>query len=259
MATETVKDDEVVAPGPAVVLVRPREEGNVGATARAMANMGLSRLIVVEPGARFGPTARAFAVGAAPLLDRAERQPSLAAALAPFALAVGTTSSRDRLDRRPVLTARELPAALAASGVPAANVALVFGPEISGLDNEELATCGLLVSVPCAPALPTLNLGQAVLVVTYELWLATGEAPVREAGASPRDGWAVAPQAEVEALAERADALLVAGGFARDQSFIGVRRDLRALAARAALTTREVALLSGVVRRLGHALRLSGD
>ena len=69
---------------PAVVLVRPQEEGNIGATARAMANMGLERLILVQPVAGIGRTARAFAVGAQEVLDGAEVAPSLAEALGPY-------------------------------------------------------------------------------------------------------------------------------------------------------------------------------
>src|SRR5262245_2524072 len=93
-------------PSPVVVLVRPREEGNVGSAARAMANMGLDRLILVEPAAPLGKIARAFAVGAGHVLDAAVRVPSLAAAVAPFARVVGTTSTRDRRLAVPVATAR---------------------------------------------------------------------------------------------------------------------------------------------------------
>src|SRR5258708_15280341 len=81
----------------AVVLHRPREEGNVGSAARAMANMGLDRLILVEPAAVIGKIGNAFAVGARPILDNAERAArGLAAALAPFRRVIGTTSTRDR-------------------------------------------------------------------------------------------------------------------------------------------------------------------
>src|SRR5215470_16034783 len=98
----------------AVVLVRPREEGNVGSAARAMANMGLSEMILVEPAAAIGPVATAFAVGARHVLDGARRAPDLAVALAPFRRVVGTTSIRDRRWEVPLLTPRELPAHLAA-------------------------------------------------------------------------------------------------------------------------------------------------
>ncbi|HEV7785332.1 MAG TPA: TrmH family RNA methyltransferase, partial [Thermoanaerobaculia bacterium] len=117
-----------MAEAPAVVLVRPRVEGNVGSTARAMANMGLSRLFLVEPAAELGSTATAFAVGARAVLDGTVRVPSLAEALAPFRRVVGTTSTRDRRLGIPFLTPRELPDWLAQNS-PDTPTALVFGPE----------------------------------------------------------------------------------------------------------------------------------
>ena len=158
-----------------VVLVRTQEEGNIGATARAMANMGLSRLVLVDPVARIGRVARAFAVGARDILARAEIVPDLAAALAPHRRVVGTTSARARELPVPVVAPRELPGILAADP-PDLPTALVFGPEASGLTNDELALCGLLVRIPCAPEQPTLNLAQAVLLVAWELWFAESQA-----------------------------------------------------------------------------------
>src|SRR5687768_17183709 len=122
---------------PAIVLVRPREEGNVGAAARAMANMGLTRLILVEPAPPFGNIAHAFAVGARHILDAAERHPTLAAALAPFRRVVATTSTRDRRLSVPLLSPRDLPALLAQD--PFTPTALVFGPEVGGLTNDDLS------------------------------------------------------------------------------------------------------------------------
>jgi tRNA (cytidine32/uridine32-2'-O)-methyltransferase len=238
-----------------VVLVRPARQGNVGAAARAMANMGLERMILVDPAAPLGDEARAFAFGAGHVLDGAERAPSLAAALAPFARVVGTTSSRNRAVSAPMVTARELPALLPGD----APTALVFGPEASGLTAEELAHCGILVHIPCSTVPPTLNLGQAVLLVVYELHQATLAAttpaaqPHHRAGGQAVEG-ALASQQEIEGLLAHADELLHAAGFARDTSFVGVRRDLRALAARSALSAHEVKVLRGICRRLGHAI-----
>src|SRR5436305_2461823 len=93
----------------AVVLVRPREEGNVGSAARAMANMGLGGMILVEPAPAFGDVAKAFAVGARHVLDAAAREGSVASALAPFSRVIGTTSARDRRLGVPLLGPRELP------------------------------------------------------------------------------------------------------------------------------------------------------
>lgn len=239
---------------PAVVLVRPQEEGNVGATARAMANMGLSELVLVEPAPVLGGVAAAFAVGGREVLAGARREPALAAALAPFARVVGTTSARDRELARPPLTPRELPALLAAD--PAATrTALVFGPEASGLERHELALCSALVRVPCAAEHPTLNLAQAVLIVAYELHLAAATAGGAGALGSASEGGGERPAttAEVERLHLHLRRVLDRVGFARDSSFAGVERDLRQVLARAALSRREVAIWRGVCRRVERA------
>jgi tRNA (cytidine32/uridine32-2'-O)-methyltransferase len=233
---------------PAVVLVRPRVEGNVGSAARAMANMGLSRLLLVEPAAELGGTAMAFAVGARAVLDGIARVPSLAEALAPFRCVVGTTSTRDRRLGIPFLTPRELPAWLAQNS-PDTPTALVFGPEVGGLTNEELALAGAVVTIPCSPVQPTLNLAQAVLIVSYELFIARGDTP---AG----DAWEEPPAAaeEIDGLLGHAADVLAEVGFARDDSFPGVLRDLRRLAARAAPASRDIRILRGICRRIQGAL-----
>jgi TrmH family RNA methyltransferase len=234
---------------PAVVLVRPREEGNVGSAARAMANMGLSRLILVEPAAELGGTARAFAVGARAVLDGAVRVPSLPEALAPFRRVVGTTSTRDRRLGIPILTPRELPAWLTQDS-PDTPTVLVFGPDVGGLTNEELALAGAVVTIPCSPVQPTLNLSQAVLILAYELFLARGETPAGDAWEEPP-----ATAGEIDGLLGHAADVLTAVGFARDDSFHGVLRDLRRLAARAAPASRDVRILRGICRRVQGAIR----
>ena len=232
----------------AVVLVRPREEGNVGSAARAMANMGLGRMILVEPAPAFGDIAKAFAVGARHVLDGALRVDSVAAALAPFARVIGTTSARDRRLGVPLLSARELPGFLA-QDPPGTPTALVFGPEVGGLTNEELALASAVVIVPCALLQPTLNLAQAVLLLAYELHLAGGAAPtLPEFREPPASG------GEVDGLFAHLTSVLARVGFARDSSFHGVVRDLRAVASRAALSGHEVAILRGICRRVERTL-----
>jgi TrmH family RNA methyltransferase len=249
---------ENVRGAPAVVLVRPREEGNVGAAARAMANMGLSRLILVEPAAPIDKVARAFAVGGRPILDGCQRTASLREALAPFARVVATTSSRDRQTGAAPIAPSQLPALLA-QDPPGTAAALVFGPEVGGLTNDELALASLLVTIPCAPALPTLNLAQAVLILAYELHLAAAPARVdRPPGGNPPGsrGDRVPPAAtgELDGLFDQLTPLLARIGFARDSTFSGVLRDLRQLAARAGPTRREVAILRGICRRAHWSL-----
>jgi len=237
----------------AVVLVRPREEGNVGSAARAMANMGLGRLILVEPAAELGKVASAFAVGARHVLDGAQRVAGLGEALAPFRRIVATTSSRDRRWEVPVVAPRELPAILAADP-PDTSTALLFGPEVGGLTNDELALASVLVTIPCSPVQPTLNLAQAVLLVVYELFQARGTGGEVPPPASVGRPEPPAATEELDGLFAHAAELLGQVGFARDDSFAGVLRDLRRLAARATPTSREVAILRGICRRTQRAL-----
>ncbi len=234
---------------PAIVLIRPSEPGNVGAAARAMANLGLVEMVLVEPAAPIDAVARAFAVGAGEILDRARRAGNLDAALAPYARVVGTTSLRDRQLARPALAPRALPALLAADP-PDTPTALLFGPERSGLTNDELAHCSHWVRVPCAPEHPTLNLAQAVLILAYELYLAADGAETSRTEDEP-----LAPHAELEGLFAQGRELLERSGFARDESFAGVLGDLRQLLARARPSQREIAILRGVCRRIGRQLR----
>lgn len=240
----------------AVVLVRPQEEGNVGAVARAMANMGLSELVLVEPAVELGEVARARAVKARGLLDTALRRPSLALALADFQCVVGTTASRGRHLEGDPLTPRQLSSWVVGTG--AERVALVFGPETSGLSQEELALCNILVRIPTSADLPTLNLSQAVLILAYELFLGAGEAAELEESPSPSDD-PPATAAQVEGLFDQAVPLLVRVGFARHPGFEAVVRDLRRLAAKSRLSEREVSILRGICRRAAARLtRLGG-
>jgi tRNA/rRNA methyltransferase len=234
----------------AVVLVRPREEGNVGSAARAMANMGLDRLILVEPAAQIGRVATAFAVGAKHILDACERRPSLPEALAPFRRIVGTTSARDRRWDVPLLHPRELPARLA-QDPPGTPTALVFGPEVGGLTNDDLALASLLVTIPCSPAQPTLNLSQAVLILAYELYQARAEKPAPATVGHPEPP---ATTGQIDGLFEQATDILRRVGFDRDSSFEGVLRDLRRLVSKAGPDSREVAILRGICRRTRRAL-----
>jgi tRNA (cytidine32/uridine32-2'-O)-methyltransferase len=233
-----------------VVLVRPTESGNVGATARAMANCGLSRLVLVEPAAAIDRVARAFAVGAGGVLDGAARVPSLSDALAPFQRIVGTTTARDRQLDIPIAGPRAF--AERASREPAPlTTALVFGPERTGLNNDELSLCGELIQIPTAPDQPSLNLSQAVLLVAHALYLASPEAtPLAQSSEPP------ATTAEIAGLFEHVREALERVGFTRDDTAEGVLRDLRQLGARAGLTGREVQILRGICRR---TLRLRPD
>ncbi len=235
----------------AVVLVRPQESGNIGAVARAMANMGRSRLILVDPQAAIDSTARAFAVHAGHILENASIAASLEEAVAPFQRVAGTTAGRGRLAAGRLVTAAQLPEVLQREDSPATPTALVFGGEASGLRMGELALCDPLVSIPTSIEQPTLNLAQAALIVLYEL-AQSGQAEVQ--APQPEDDEPRANHAEIQGLFGDGVEVLKASGFARDDTFDAAALDLRRLLGRAAITQREVNLLRGALRRLRHRL-----
>lgn len=236
---------------PAVVLVRPREEGNVGAVARAMANMGLSRLILVEPAPPLGGVARGFGIGGWKLLDDSSRADSLEEAVAAFGRVVGTSSARQRpLRRTRVIAPRELPGLLR-EDPPGTATALVFGPEDNGLSREELERCSPVVTIPCAHEHPTLNLAQAVLIIAYELYAADLGEP-RDRNEEPP----LATAAEIDALLAAASRVLYRVGFDHDHIHAGLLRDLRRLAGRSGIIGIETRILrrvsNRILRRLGE-------
>jgi tRNA/rRNA methyltransferase len=159
-----------------VVLVRPKEDGNVGAVARLARNFGAARLVLVAPRAAIGPEASRRAMAGVPFLERALRAPSLGAAAAAADLVVGTTDlSTGRSNaylRRSVSPERLGELLRPLTG----RVALVFGPEDNGLSRTELARCDLLVHIPARREFPTLNLSHAVAVVLYAVHRARGPA-----------------------------------------------------------------------------------
>jgi tRNA (cytidine32/uridine32-2'-O)-methyltransferase len=227
-----------------VVLVRPSRAANVAAASRAMKNMGLAHLkLVGAPEGLHEPGARALAYGAWDLLDAATRHDSLEAAVGPSTLVVGTSGRPSSAAWSPRRLAEEC-GARAGGG----RVSLVFGPESSGLRNDELGLCHLLVHIPTDAAQPSLNLAQAVLLLAYEIRLAAmaGEPPTRGRLASA---------AEVEAALHDLREGLVGIGYLNAQNPEVILSELRRLLARAQPTPRDVTLLRGLARQARWAAR----
>lgn len=153
-----------------IVLVNTSHPGNIGAAARAMKNMGLSRLYLVAPKSYPDPQALYRAASALDVLDQAIVCEALEEAIEDCHLVVGT-SARDRSIPWPVMPVRE--AAQAAAREPSDHqVAVLFGREDRGLTNEELQSCHFHLQIPTNPEYSSLNLGAAVQVVSYELRMA---------------------------------------------------------------------------------------
>ena len=150
-----------------IVLVEPQVPGNVGACARVMKNMGLKRLVLVNPWFHNHPQARYMAHGSEDILEDAKVVDNLSEAVADSVLVVGTT--RRKRHNTPFMNPRQ--AALEILGSSRSGpVSILFGREDKGLSNEELKWCQIHVSIPSSQAQPSLNLSQAVMVMAYELF-----------------------------------------------------------------------------------------
>jgi len=156
------------APGPVVILVEPQLGENIGAAARAMANFGLSRLRLVRPRQRWpNDKARMMAAGADRILEAAALYDSLEAAIADCHFVLATTA-RAHDQAKPVIGAEAAAAEMAPRIAAGETVALVFGRERNGLENDEVALADRIVTLPVNPAFASLNLAQAVVIVAYE-------------------------------------------------------------------------------------------
>ena len=234
-----------------VVLVETSHPGNIGAAARAMATMGLSRLVLVQPRVFPSPEASAMASGAEGLLERAVIVPTLREAVADCQRVFGT-SARPRHVRWPMLEPR--PAAEALRGALALGpCALVFGRERTGLTNAEMDLCHVVVQIPTASNYHSLNLAQAVQVLSYEIFLATRE------GAAQGPGWEVAParMEEMEGFYGHLERVLLASGFSTSQErATHIMRRLRRLFDRATPDRNEVNILRGILSEVERWGRL---
>ena len=238
---------------PAIVLVRPQLGENVGTAARAMLNFGLSDLRLVRP--KFGwPNAKAVAAaaGAHVVLNGMRLTGGVPEATADLHHVYATTA-RPRELRKPVLTARGAAAEARAAMAAGRRVGFLFGPERTGLANDELILADAIVSIPLNPAFPSLNLAQAVLLVA-DAWFQAGDAtPPR---LEPADHRRPATKGELAGLLDALVAALDAVGFFRaPDRRVSMIRQLQALFERAHLTESDVHLLRGVVKELARGGR----
>lgn len=149
------------------VLVEPREPGNIGASARAIKNMGFRNLCLVKPPAEMSDEGRWFARNAHDVLDAAEAYDSFDEAIREKALVVGTTRRKGK--KRGVIMPVEKGVERVRAIATQNKVAILFGREARGLYNEEVEECGFMMTIPSSAMQPSLNLAQAVLITAYEL------------------------------------------------------------------------------------------
>ncbi len=226
---------------PSIVLVQTSHPGNIGATARAMKNMGLADLVLVRPNGFPSEEADRRASGAEDLLAQARVVDTLGAAVADRRLVIGT-SARSRAVSWPVLAPREAAMLLrSVSGNDGA--AVVFGRESSGLSNAELDLCTHLVHIPTAPDFSSLNVAMAVQLICYE-WFVASETEIIAADEAVS---ATASSAELEGFFGHLAQALDDIGFTDERRSDKLMRRLRRLFHRAAPDSDEIHILRGIL------------
>ena len=232
-----------------IVLVDTSHPGNIGASARAMKNMGLESLVLVRPQAYPDAEATARASGAVDLLEKARVCASVDEAIGDCGLVLGTTA-RARSANWRVLDARA-GAAEAAAASTAKPVAILFGGERNGLANEALERCQALIRIPANDAYDALNLAQAVQVVCYEIRMEMASATSVVAAVE------LATADEMQALHVHVERVMRMSGFMHEGNAAQLGARVRRLMARALPDDGEVRILRGwlaaIERRLGPA------
>lgn len=229
-----------------IVLVNTKTPGNVGAVARCMMNMGLSRLVLVRPPLDRNNEAMKLAAGAEEILQNAPTFETLKEAVSDHGLVLGTSRHTSR-HRKNIHTPRQM-AEQALPLLSSNKVAIVFGREVNGLDNEDIALCHELISIPASDAFPSLNLSHAVMVVAYELFTAA------QAKLQPSER-ALAPAAELENFFEHLQKSLMEIGFVDKVNPEHMMFSLRQLFGRARLDSRDVSILRGILSQIERAVK----
>jgi len=233
---------------PTVILVRPQLGENIGMAARAMLNCGLSSLRLVAP--RDGwpnPKAQRAASGADIVLDKTRVFDSVEAAVADLGRVVATTARNRELSQR-IITPRHAAAEMRRWAVQGDKVGILFGPERTGLTNDDMVQADTALSVPVNPQFSSLNIAQAVLLVAYEWSVAGEDAPAeRMSDHSTRP----ATKDELQNLFAHLERALDQSGFLRNKAMRpAMVNNLRALLQRTAMTEQEVRSFHGVIKYL---------
>lgn len=229
-----------------VVLVATRHPGNIGSAARAMRNMGLTDLALVDPHRFPDPEATALASGADSILENATVHATLVDAIADCEHVIATTA-RVRYVSIPFSEPRECVARLAAGQHPG-KVAIVFGRERTGLTNEELDHCREAVAIPTDPQFGSMNLAAAVQIMAYELRLAAGARIPEMPEHQP------VPQGQMEHFFDHLEKVLIATTFVDPAAPRFIMRRMRRMFGRAAPDSHEINILRGILTSVEEAL-----
>lgn len=236
---------------PVIILVRPQLGENIGTAARAMLNCGLSELRLVSP--RDGwPDAKAHAAasGADSVIDQAKLYADLPAAVADLQRVIACTARpRDMVHR--LIAPEKAAAELRAWAARGERSGVMFGPERSGLTNEDLGMAEAILTIPLNPAYASLNLAQAVLLVGYEFSRSHFEAPAEQM--VNNELTRPATKEELTGLFEHLERELDESGFLRiKEKRPSMVRNIRSALQRAQMTEQEVRTFHGIIKELSQ-------
>ena len=236
------------ATAPAIILVHPQMGENIGATARAMANFGLTDLYLVAP--RDGwpnKAAEANAVGAFEQLSPIQIFDTTKKALESFHTVYATTA-RPRDMRKPVMTPQNAIAEMRAQQQANQKTAIMFGGERAGLTNEDISHAHNIITFPTNPDFSSLNLGQSVLLLAYQ-WFSSADKT--EDKVLPTGDSAPAEHKEISDLVDRLENELLQHNFFRNEDMQPtMMRNIRSMLARTDMTEQEVRTFHGIISAL---------
>jgi TrmH family RNA methyltransferase len=234
-----------------VVLVSTRNPLNIGAAARAMSNLGFLRLRVVNPYEASFREARS-AVGAAPLLAKAEQYSSVAEAVADCSLVVGTTAVSKRELNHPLRLLKDAAPVIRKRLQAGGRIALLFGSEKRGLSNDDFSHCHWLMHISTREEHTSMNLGQAVAVCLYELVRSAGAVSSRGTSKALRQPEKIRPATSAEL--ERITAMLIdalrASGYLGERSVAAKEEKIRRMVRRLELSSPDAELWLGMLRQM---------
>lgn len=227
-----------------IVMVNTSHPGNIGAAARAMKNMGLEKLVLVEPKSYPSLEAISRSVGAVDILDNATVVDDLNQAIEGCVWVAGT-SARLRTIEWPILEPRDC-IAKALEYVDQGEIAIVFGRENSGLTNEEMEKCNALLHIPTNPDFSSLNIAAAIQVVCYEFRMAVINEKIKVPKGKKHRFDVIADATKMDGMYNHLFESLEHLGFFGDHNPEVVMRRLRGLFNRASTTRREVSIIRGI-------------
>ncbi len=250
IAPDTFMQNATLLDNLSIVLVDTNTPANIGAVARCMMNTGLGRLILVDPPKDTHQEARKLAAGAHGIIEQAAVFPELAGALAGHGFIIGTSRHAGK-QRKNIRT----PRAMAEQVIPILTknrVAIVFGNEVNGLENSDLALCHEIVAIPSSDIFPSLNLSHAVMIIAYELYVASGA----HAGRAPDQ---LARLEETEGFFNQLQETLQAIGFLGHDNPERIMFSLRQLFGRARMNSRDVSILRGILSAVDRYSRIRSE